>query len=517
MASNKKTVIKRLGELLPDNVLTEAFANIVVSGLTIDSRSVKDGYVFVAMQGVQVHGRQFVEQAINNGAVAILIDASDEPVEASIPVITVANLEMYLSQMASYFYGNPSTKIPVVGITGTNGKTTCSQLLAQCLAHLKVPCGVMGTLGYGLFKSSVDNIAENLQSTGMTTADAIRTQSICAELVDSGAQYMVMEVSSHGLCQHRVAAIDIDTAVFTNLSHDHLDYHGNMLEYGQAKSRLFSMASVSNAIINQDDDYAEILIETIPDNVKVITYSLSDAESNVERSENHFSLSSITMGEQGMEATLVVDQHSFPIKTPLIGQFNLSNLLAVVSTLTVYDIAINDIVSAIATLKSVPGRMELIPNQLGLRVVVDFAHTPDALKSALLALSPHKKGKVWCVFGCGGDRDREKRPQMAAIAQQFSDKVIVTSDNPRNESPVTIFSDIEKGFGGSVDHHEIIADRANAIESAIEQAQSGDIVLIAGKGHEDYQLIGSQRFPFSDQQQARFSLRCRESREAQYD
>ncbi len=521
MTSKTYETTQQLHQLLPmidflsDEVHQKA-AGIVVKDLTIDSREIKSGSVFVAMQGLHAHGKDFIDQAVLNGACAILVDAGDElistSVDIAVPVIGVPQLEQALSNIAGRFYHCPSRNLPVIGITGTNGKTTCSQLLAQALACLHQPCGVMGTLGCGVIKESQlqadDNLQDLLIATGMTTTDAITTQKICSQLVGQGAKALAMEVSSHGLIQHRVRGIDINTAVFTNLTHDHLDYHGTMAAYGQAKATLFAMPSVSMAVINEDDEFSKVLVENLRADIKLATYSLKQLDSLFDKSMAHFSFKSIEMGEQGLSALLKTPDGEYPITTKMVGQFNLSNLLSIITTLYINDYSMERIVPLIPLLKPVPGRMELIANQLDIQVVVDYAHTPDALRNALSALLPHTQGKLWCVFGCGGDRDRDKRPEMAAIAEKLADEIVVTSDNPRNESSVQIFADIEQGFQ---EPREVVADRASAIDFAINNARAGDVILIAGKGHEDYQIIGNQRFPFSDQQHARFSLRQREA------
>lgn len=488
-------------------------AGLTIAGLTIDSREVKKGYLFAAVKGLQFHGKDFIEQAIANGAVAILIDSAEAlpPIAATVAVIKLPDMEQYLSQIAGNFYAQPSYNMPVIGITGTNGKTTCSQLLAQSFACLNVSCGVMGTLGYGVIDKHKMDRGENLHSalteTGMTTTDPITSQAICADLLEQGADVIAMEVSSHGLSQFRVANIFIRTAVFTNLSHDHLDYHGSMAEYGAAKAKLFAMPSVSSAVINIDDAFAPNLIQELQPNVELVTYSLEQLTVGSIPSSAHFSVKAVVASGQGIEAILVTPEGEYPIKTTLVGQFNLSNLLAVIATLYVNRYPLNSIISILPRLKAVAGRMEMIPNNTGVQVVIDYAHTPDALQNALAALAAHAKGKLWCVFGCGGDRDREKRPQMAAIAEAMADRVVLTSDNPRTESSVQIFADIEAGFSTP---REVIVDRASAINYAISHAQLDDIVLIAGKGHEDYQIIGERRFPFSDHNEARLSLRRRE-------
>jgi len=515
MVDEKVNIMPTLAQLFSDLTIGEKLQKIIISGITIDSREVESGYLFVAIRGLQVHGKDFAQQAIENGAVAILIDQEEsfslDLSLSAVPVIRLADMEQKLSRIAGNFYGQPSYSAPVIGVTGTNGKTTCSQLLAQAFAYLDVPCGVMGTLGYGLINKKglekCDSLQDNLVETGMTTTDPVTTQQICALLCDKGADVLTMEVSSHGLSQHRVSDIFVRTAVFTNLTHDHLDYHGSMSEYGAAKAKLFSMPSITSAVINVDDVFSSSLIQQLRPDIQLATYSIDQSSAGKVPSSAHFSVESVVSSDQGVEAVLLTPEGQFLIKAALVGRFNISNLLAVIATLYVNRYSLDSIVAILPLLKAVPGRMEVIPNQTGVQVVIDYAHTPDALKNALSALAPHVSGQLWCVFGCGGDRDRKKRPQMATIVEALADNIVLTSDNPRTESSVQIFADIETGFSIPRD---VIVDRASAIEFAISEAEQGDVVLIAGKGHEDYQIIGDQRFPFSDHNEARLSLRRRE-------
>ena len=509
---------------LLDNVTAEQVDDdIYINGLTMDSRDIKPGYLFVAVPGLTTHGRQFVAQAINRGACAVLVDKADATIDCAVPVIGVPDLKNYLSIIAGRFYQQPSLQIPVYGITGTNGKTTCAHLMAQCLAVNDVSCGVVGTLGYGIIPApgsaanlqtenqsqSVEKPVEVFIETGMTTADAISTQKICSELVKRCAQAIVMEVSSHGLAQYRVESIAINTAIFTNLSHDHLDYHGSMHAYGEAKARLFRMPSITHAVINQDDDFTEELIKSIKKNVRLATYSLVDSRTKYDDACVHFSLSEATYTNRGVTAILHTPEGEFTVSTQLVGAFNMSNILAVISSLYLNNYPLSKIINCLPLLKSVPGRMELVVNQVDIQVIVDFAHTPDALKSTLTALRFHQHHKIWCVFGCGGDRDVDKRSKMAAIVEQLADYIIVTNDNPRTESPQNILSDIKQGFATE---HRYIENRGDAIAFAIESADAGDIILIAGKGHEEYQIIGSEKIAFSDRDQAQIALRKREQR-----
>jgi UDP-N-acetylmuramoyl-L-alanyl-D-glutamate--2,6-diaminopimelate ligase len=378
------------------------------------------------------------------------------------------------------------------------------------LSLLGKSCGVIGTMGFGLLKNTEpkpNDIVEvnkiKFTSTGMTTADAIQMQEISSQLLSQGAEVVAMEVSSHGLVQHRVEALDINTAIFTNLSHDHLDYHKTMAAYGQAKLKLFTMPSIQSVVINSDDLFAEKILNALSKDVRAVTYGMH-LESNY---ENYFAFTDVCPDKQGMKATLHSPEGEFLVQTQLIGHFNLHNLLAVIAVLWVNGYDLESVIKHIPFLKPVAGRMELLPTVLKFQVVVDYAHTPDALKQSLLALKPFVTGRLWCVFGCGGDRDKEKRPEMAKVAEALADNIIVTNDNPRNEVPENIFSDIRRGFSRA---HQEIPDRADAIAFAIQQAAEGDVILIAGKGHEDYQLIGGERFSFSDQKQARLVLREKE-------
>jgi UDP-N-acetylmuramoyl-L-alanyl-D-glutamate--2,6-diaminopimelate ligase len=521
MAQLKNPLSYSLKELLKNFSAENLVDDIFIKGLSIDSRNIEAEYLFVAVEGVSSHGKNFIDSAIKNGACAVLIDKNESLIDCNIPIIKIPQLQKYLSEIAGRFYQHPSLKVSVYGITGTNGKTTCSHLLAKCLAANDVNCGVMGTLGYAVIKAdknskdlsdviqsqSTDNDTKEFITTGMTTTDAINTQRICLELVSREAKVIVMEVSSHGLAQYRVENIDINTAIFTNLTHDHLDYHGSMKAYGDAKARLFDMPSVVNAVINQDDDFSEVLIKKLQKKVRIATYSLNKLKAKYSESIAHFSFSDTTYTGQGVAAILNTPEGEFAIRTQLVGAFNLSNILAVISSLYLNNYSLEKVISILPSLKSVSGRMELVTNKLNLQVVIDFAHTPDALKNALEALSLHQHNKIWCVFGCGGDRDVDKRSKMAKIAEQMADYVVVTNDNPRTESSENIFNDIKQGFSRE---HKIIENRGDAIAYAIDNADKGDVVLIAGKGHENYQIIGSKKIPFSDQEQARLKLKNRE-------
>ncbi len=506
MAHPTETTLKTLADILPGVPLSAALLDTAISGLTIDSREVQQGYVFVAVQGVQTHGSRHIASAVANGAVLVLQEASNNQYDVShqqsVPVVFVPDLEKQLSKIAGDFYNHPTSSLPVIAVTGTNGKTTISQLYAQLMALSGEQCGVVGTMGYGVYRTA--EISE-LNNTGMTTPDPIRVQRICAELLSQGSQQLIMEVSSHGLEQNRVQAMSFDVAIFTNLTHDHLDYHGTMEAYGHAKAKLFAMPSVTHAVINIDDEFGQQLYDSLRGNKNSITYS-------VKKSADVY-LQNVVFTSGITTARLFVGSKEYALETHLVGEFNLSNLLAILSALYAQDPDNEDqmrlAIANVTRLMPVCGRMEAIENTINRQVVVDYAHTPDALKNALQSLQAINHGKVICVFGCGGDRDKDKRPSMAAIAEHYADNIIVTSDNPRHEDPAAIIEDICRGFHD--DNYRVIPDREQAIWHALESSLPGDIILIAGKGHEDYQLIGNTKNIFIDQKVARLALRKMEA------
>jgi UDP-N-acetylmuramoyl-L-alanyl-D-glutamate--2,6-diaminopimelate ligase len=367
--------------------------------------------------------------------------------------------------------------------------------------------GVIGTLGYGVLNdknaSSISQQIQLLSSTGLTTPDAISVQSILHEMKQSGVGAVAMEVSSHSLHQHRVAALQFHTAIFTNLTQDHLDYHGDMQTYGKVKAGLLQFSGLQYAIINADDAWANSLYEQAPTHVKVIRYSLQKENTEVYACN-------IQLHAQGVIADLVTPWGNEKIAAPLIGLFNLSNLLAVIAAVCVQGVALDKVVAQLSGLIAAPGRMQsiVIDSQQDINVIIDYAHTPDALETTLKAIKQHDQQRVWTVFGCGGDRDKTKRPLMGRIAEIYSDYVLITNDNPRSEDPALIAADIIRGMKNP--HACLtIADRAQAIDMAIQQAKPADTVLIAGKGHENYQIFSQQTLSFSDEQQARLALQRR--------
>ncbi len=490
-----------LQKLLPDVELKTHLSNLPVTGMCLDSRKVQPGDLFFAVPGSELDGREFIKDAISRGATLILEEQEGSSVEikeqGSVLTVSMPDLSRKVSEVASRFYSEPSARMPVVGVTGTNGKTSCSVLLAQLSHRLGKRSGVIGTLGYGLLDSAANT--QSLNSTGLTTPDAIHTQEIFHSLYNQGAELVIMEVSSHSLDQARVAAIDFDIAIFTNLTRDHLDYHGDMAAYGRAKQQLFEMACLKCAIINLDDEFGRELFRVVSKlPLDCLSYSLSDQGADIH-------VSQLELSDHGVRANLHSPWGEGVIDSQLLGPYNLSNMLAVIAAACSQGYSLDAVLSKVPDLVAVPGRMQNIDTEADIQVVVDYAHTPDALEKTLEALRPHTHGKLWSVFGCGGDRDAGKRPLMASISERLADRVVVTSDNPRNESPEDIVADIVAGLQEQ-SRSSVILDRAQAIAQSIADASPGDTVLIAGKGHEDYQLVGDQVLQFSDFAEARKAL-----------
>jgi UDP-N-acetylmuramoyl-L-alanyl-D-glutamate--2,6-diaminopimelate ligase len=511
MTSSIHTPVE-LGKLLPGLALEKAAA-IRVQNLCLDTRKLNAGDAFIALVGFKVDGRNFIAKAIELGASVILVEADKDwqgiAWLGDVPVIAIERLAAQISAIAGRLYDEPSKKAKLIGITGTNGKTTCTLLAAQLLARLQQKSAVVGTIGYGLFdNTALAPIAQQLsllQSTGLTTPDPISLQRILASLVSEGAASIAIEVSSHSLQQQRVAGLQIHTAIFTNLTQDHLDYHGDLTSYGNVKARLLNAPGLQTAIVNFDDAWARGLLEKVPASVKAFSYSANGDKSADIYADN------IELLPLGVKAHLVTPWGEADIQSPLLGIFNLSNLLAVIASVAVQGFCLEEIIALLGELQPAPGRMQPVvvdQSSQQIQVIVDYAHTPDALENTLNAIHQHKAGNLWTVFGCGGDRDKTKRPQMGTIAERLSDYVIVTNDNPRSEDPSAIAGEILRGMNrpsGCL----VIADRAQAIDFAIQQAKVGDIVLIAGKGHEDYQIFANQTLPFSDTKQARIALQKR--------
>jgi UDP-N-acetylmuramoyl-L-alanyl-D-glutamate--2,6-diaminopimelate ligase len=453
-----------------------------IEGLCLDSRKTKPGDLFIALNGALQHGLQHARQALDNGAVAVAYDPEGikDVLLVMAGFIPITDLNQQLGEIAARFYGRPSQKLDVIGITGTNGKTTCSQLVAQAIKD----CGVIGTLGWGE--------PGQLNSTANTTPDALAVQRILQTLARQGKKTVAMEVSSHGLEQGRVNAVDFKGAVFTNLSRDHLDYHGSMQAYLQAKLALFKKPTLQFAVVNLDDSNSAAALEVLPGHVKCWGFSLDGRRAaRVECLE--------ARNAQHSAAGIQFDVHwagqRARATTDVVGAFNLQNVLTVLCVLLAMDWPFGEAVAQLAHLKAVSGRMEAFGGAGKPAVIVDYAHTPDALEKVLLAARGH--GELWAVFGCGGDRDKGKRPQMGRIAETYADHVVVTDDNPRSEASEAIIQDILTGCLSN--KISIINDRNTAINTVIQQATPDDCVVIAGKGHENYQEIKGVKIPFSDQ------------------
>lgn len=492
MAAERQPGI-RLADLVTEIAVPGPSAGLRVSGLALDSRAVRPGDLFLALRGQRHDGRDFLAAAAAAGAVAALVDAATPG--APLPVFEVAELAQRISAIAGRFYGEPSRALAVTGITGTNGKTTCCQLLAQLFTALEAPAGVIGTLGAGLLGAAP-------QDTGFTTPDAVATQRLLAELRAAGARRVAMEVSSHSLAQGRVAAVRFHTALFTNLSRDHLDYHAGMDAYRDAKARLFRQPGLQVAVVNLDDPAGRTIAAELPAHVRRLGYSAQGrgAELRVVRAD---------FGAAGIRARIATPWGTGELSSPLPGAFNLANLLAVIAAACGQGFALDAVLAAVPRLRAAPGRMQEVGGGRP-RVIVDYAHTPDALAQALAALRPATEGRLWCVFGCGGERDRGKRPQMGAIAARGADVLVLTSDNPRGEDPQGILAEILAGLSAPQRATvAVMADRRRAIEHAIAAAAAEDCVLIAGKGHETWQEIHGVRWPFDDAAVARAALAAR--------
>ena len=461
---------------------------INVNGLCLDSRKIKPGNAFIALNGDDNHGIDFSYQVQRAGASAII---AEEQIQGkalpksrresiSIPVIEIANLNQKLGLLAANFYHNPSQNLKIIGVTGTNGKTSCTWLLLQAWKKLGINAAYIGTLGYGTF--------DQIQDQPNTTPNALSLQKMLATFVKQEVTHVSLEVSSHGLELGRVNNVKFSGVGFTNLTHDHLDFHGTMQNYANTKKKLFTDYQHDFCILNKNDNHAQNWMNVI-DNA--YSYSTYDNKANIYANN-------IQLSPNGIDFQLVIDKKTYSASTHLLGEFNVENLLLVIAILHKQDFDLKEIIKTIKSLKPVPGRMNRVddPDSNNPLVIVDYAHTPDALKQVLTALKKHNIQNIWCVFGCGGNRDKGKRPQMGHIAETLADFVIVTDDNPRYEDNTQITQDIVMGMNSKP---KIINSRDNAIAYAIEKADTNDIVLIAGKGHENYQLSNGHYHPFDDQ------------------
>ncbi len=491
MMSAVETLPVTLGELVDD--VPEACRHIGIGGLSLDSSSIRPGDAFLACAGTRRHGLDYAAAAVEAGAVVVLYEPREgvsEEFSQTVPHVAIERLREKAGHIAGRFYGEPSQRLSIAGITGTNGKTTTARLIAEAAETAGLACGMSGTLGFGR--------PGHLESADLTTPDAVVMQERLARLGQQGATHVAMEVSSHALDQHRVEGVVFHTAAFTNLSRDHLDYHGDMQSYLDAKRALFSWPGLRNAVINVDDPAGAALATDIASVLPVTAVGASDAVLGFDA----LRIRQLDTSANGLRVALTTPWGDAVIDSSLLGDFNATNLALALAVLTGWGLEVDEGAAALAGVQAVRGRMEAFGGGAAPLVVVDYAHTPDALDNALRALRKHCDRDLWVVFGCGGERDRGKRPQMGEIAARLADRVVITDDNPRGEDPLAIIEDIREGVNGG-DHIESLPGRRDAIAYAIGEARPGDVVLVAGKGHEDYQLVGNRRLSLSDREEAR--------------
>jgi len=490
-------ILQELIDPLP-RVALAGSADCEVSGLQDDSRNVGPGDLFVAVRGDTVDGHEFIELALKAGACAIVAEtAANSDLPEGVSWVLVPDSRQALGILSSVWCGNPSSDLRVAGVTGTNGKTTTAFLIHQILKQTMQRAGLIGTV---IFDDGSKQEVANF-----TTPGTIKLQELLARMRENRCPGVVLEVSSQGLEQGRADAIAFDVAVFTNLSQDHLDYHGTMERYFTSKRRLFDSVAEDvagkrpTAVVNRDDFYGEILVREYADRINLITYGFGvDCD---------FRAGNVKQTSQGVQFQLFAKGKSYLVRLPLIGRFNVCNALAALGAAAALRVPMREAVAALAGVPQVPGRMECVGSVDGATVFVDYAHTPAALDSVCRTLRELDPRRLITVFGCGGDRDRNKRPLMGRAASQHSDYCVVTSDNPRSEDPESIIADIELGMSGSI--YERVVNREEAIQTAVQEARGGDVVLIAGKGHEDYQEFADGRIPFDDRKQTRAAMDAR--------
>jgi len=463
-----------------------------VENIAYDSRRVQRNGIFVALRGEKSDGHEFIGQAIEKGASVIVAEREEQNPRAT--CLVVENARTALADFAETFYGHPGGKLKLAAVTGTNGKTTTTFLIKHICENAGLRCGLIGTVRY--------EIGERVLPAIRTTPESLDLQELLAQIANSGCKAAAMEVSSHALAQDRTRGLEWNVAVFTNLTQDHLDFHGTMKNYFESKMRLFAGLGSQKrkrkpiAIVNIDDRYGEQLLDKIDERVAVITYGMG--------MRADFRASNYRVESSGTSYQLDARGKSYLVRVPLIGRFNVTNSVAALAASNALGINLRDAVFSLGKSPQVPGRLELVPAKRQFQVFVDYAHTPDALGNVLKTLRELEPNRLIAVFGCGGNRDRQKRPLMAEIVDRHADYAIITSDNPRKENPDTIVAEIEKGFRST--HYEKIVDRTEAINRAVELARPHDIVLIAGKGHENYQEFADHTVPFDDIQVARRAI-----------
>ncbi len=488
MAAIQQPQHKTLSAVLSNVMLLPDEYDVAIRDLAIDSRQIQPGDLFLAIQGERVNGADYIESAIDAGASAVLWDAPEDTISFAwsaaknkIPLIAVTNLKENLSELVTYFYNAASELLDIVAVTGTNGKTSCVNYIAQALGTEK-KCGLIGTLGTGIYP--------NILSGTHTTPDVLSVHKTLANFVEHDVRYAAIEVSSHALAQGRVDGVNIDTAIFTNLTQDHLDYHATMQAYFNEKLKLFQRSSLKTAIINLDDPYGIAVVNAVRDK-NIITYSL-----DVNKKADVFA-SNIKYERDATDFILNVADGCIAIRSKLIGDFNVSNLLAVCAYLRSIKYSLEEIAQSVEKIQSVAGRMQKILADGFPVVIIDYAHTPDALEKALKTLVTKCGENLTCVFGCGGERDKAKRKKMGAVAERYAMNIVLTNDNPRGEDAAEIIRQIMSGIKDQKKVH-IELDREKAINTAISKTDLHGSVLVAGKGHENYQIIGSKKIKFND-------------------
>jgi len=459
-----------------------------ITGIAYDSRRVMPGHMFVAVRGVRTDGHRYVDAAIDRGAAAVVYER-DASFNSRVTRIKVSDARRSMAQASAQFYNHPSQQLKVVGVTGTNGKTTTTFMIHAIMEAAGIPCGLLGTVRY--------QIGQRVIPAARTTPESVEIQDMMSQMLRAGCGGVSMEVSSHALEQLRVAEVDFDVAVFTNLSQDHLDYHGRMEDYFESKVRLFSalgtVRKAGRAVVNADNAYGRELIKRLGGDHAVLSYGVSSAA--IVRAED------VRVSAEGSYFVVHTPQGSIPMSLPLIGRFNVSNALAAIAASHALGIDLPTAEAALTEFKPVPGRVERVDVQQDFSVIVDYAHTADALRNVLATVAELTRGRLIVVFGCGGDRDKGKRKPMGEVASELADFSILTTDNPRTEDPRAIVKQVEEGFAaGARGRYQIIEDRREAIERALDIARPGDAVVIAGKGHETYQEFADAVVPFNDRQ-----------------
>lgn len=467
-----------------DGIDTEAVPNVSIHGIDCDSRKVEKDFLFVAVNGAKKDGAQFIDEAVFRGA-SVIVAEKTQCVPKGVSLISVVESRSALARLAAAYYGYPSRKMKMIGITGTNGKTTSSFLIEHLLAKQNKKVGVIGTVNYRYDGKKIPAIE--------TTPGPLRIQEILSQMRESRCEFVAMEVSSHALDQHRVEGIDFETALFTNLTQDHLDYHGTLERYFECKSRLFvGLGMKSHAALNANDSWAMKLSGKI--SCPIVTYGIEVSAD--------FQAHNIRPSGNATLLDVVYRNRRFSAELPLIGLHNVANFIGSLAVVSCLGVDVQQAIASVRDFRGVPGRLESVKCGQDFSVFIDFAHTPDGLENLLKSLLPYRKNKLTVVFGCGGDRDKTKRPQMGRIAAEYCDFVIVTSDNPRSEDPQTIAEEVQSGFPKDFRKFSVMVDRKKAIRQALLSARAGDIVVLAGKGHETVQVVGDKNLPHSEREEA---------------